>query len=331
MNAINSAPLVVNPPVWKRVLQSEYLVLILSVLYFSLFAFTTRKYFSPANFQNIFSNMLPLLVVAAGQTVVLITGGIDLSITSVIALCSVFGATAMTADQGLLAGSSLAAPAGVIVMLALGTGLGALNGLAITWLKMPPFIVTLTTLMFFRGLAIWFTQSQNISRLPDCFIMLGRDFWPPIITLLVLLAIWVLLNRTVIGRWIYAVGHNLKTGLISGVPVNRTLLTAYIISGACAGIASVLYSARLGNGSPTIREPSNLLDIVGAVVIGGTSLFGGKGSVVWTVYGVLFITLIDNSLNMRGLSDFMIMIVKGSVILLAALIDVWRTRLAQRG
>jgi len=317
-------------PVWLRALLSEYLVLYICVLYFLVILPFQPGIASARNLQNTFSNMLPLLCVAAGQTVVLITAGIDLSVTAVISMASVIGASIMTGDGGLLAGSGWAAPAGIAGMLVVGLLLGTVNGGLTAVFKMPPFIVTLTTQMFFAGFAVWLTQSEKIYRLPGGFNLIGygRAFGVPYALLVagpVAVAAHFLLTRTLMGRWLYAVGHNPRAALIAGVPARRVLIFAYAFSGFCAAAASVLYTARLETGSPT-QGREILLDVVGAVVIGGTSLFGGKGKVIWTVFGVLLITLIGNSLNMLGLSHFTVMMVKGGVILLAALIDAVRSR-----
>lgn len=314
----------------ERSLASDQWVLYLSVVYFLVFWAITPRLASASNVGNIFSNMLPLIVVAVGQTFVLITGGIDLSATSIIALASVVGAQAMTTDGGALGGLLLAAPAGVLLMAGVGASIGLFNGLCVTRLKMPPFIVTLTGMMFFGGLAIWLTQSKPIYNLPSAFNAIAKNsllFVPHALLLsgAVAAAAHVILSRTLLGRWLYAVGTNAKTSVISGVPVGRAVVAAYVISGACAGLAAVLYTGRLETGSPVLGQRI-LLDVIGACVIGGTSLFGGKGRVAGTIFGVLFITLIDNSLNMLGLSYFTIMIVKGAVILIAALGDVTRAR-----
>ena len=128
------------------------------------------------------------------------------------------------------------------------------------------------------------------------------------------------------GRWLYAVGHNPTASLISGVPVNGMIVSAYIASGLFAALASVLYTGQAEIGSPVLGQKL-LLDIIGATVIGGTSLFGGKGRILWTVFGVLFIKLIDNSLNLLDLSYFSIMMVKGGIILLAALLDATKNKM----
>src|SRR5688572_20389838 len=160
---------------FRTVFFSEYLVLWLSVTYVAVVGPFTPGFFSAGNFANILITLLPLFVVAIGQTVVLITGGIDLSATSIIALISVSGAMVINGDNGWLAGQTLAVPAGVVVMLTLGAFIGLLNGMAVTRFGMPPFIVTLTGMMFFSGFAIWLTKSKAISNLPASFNALGGN------------------------------------------------------------------------------------------------------------------------------------------------------------
>jgi len=320
----------INRSIWSRILVSEYLIFYICVLYYLVILLFKPEFASFENTQNNFANMLPLLTVAVGQTVVLITGGIDLSVIAIIPMASVLGAWIMTDDGGVLAGHPWAAPVAIICMLAVGTLLGIINGSLITVFSMPPFIVTLATQMFFVGLAVWLVQSENIYPLPKAFNLIGsgRVFGVPyalIVTGPVVLAAHFLLTRTLMGKWLYAVGHNIKAALICGVPTRSVVIFAYAFSGFCAAGAAILYTARLETGSPA-HGREILLDVIGAVVIGGTSLFGGKGKIPWTVFGVLLIILIDNSLNMLGLSHFSIMMVKGGVILLAALIDAVRNR-----
>jgi ribose transport system permease protein len=307
----------------RRVLLSEYFILAVSVLYFAVLAPVTPGLATPENIGNIFSSMLPLLVVALGQTIVLITGGIDLSVTSTIALTSTAGAMLMT-RAGVNPFVAIAA------MLVIGVLVGLLNGVAITALRMPPFIVTLAAMMFFSGFAIWITQSRNIYQLPESFTAIGRALPGSLaVTIAAAAAAHWMLRRTLLGRWLFAVGRSVRTALVSGVPVNLTIVSAYVISGVFAAMASVLYTGRLETGSPVLGQRI-LLDVIGATVIGGTSLFGGKGKVVWTVMGVLFMTLIDNTLALLGLSNFSVLIAKGSVIVAAALLDTARTRYAER-
>ena len=283
-------------------------------------------FLSVNNTWNLLFNLLPLLIAATGQTLVMITAGIDLSVTSVIAVTSVVGGYMMSTDVGFGLSPTVAILSSILSMMIVGGLIGWLNGWTIAKLGMPAFMVTLTTMIFFGGFAIWLTESQSIYNLPEAFVnmpynsVLGIPI-PALIGIAVVFIAYLLLANTLWGEWIYAVGLNPKAAKISGVGVSRTIILVYIVSGVCASVASMLYTARLETGSPVMGQNS-LLDIIGAVVIGGTSLFGGKGKVQWTVYGVLFIVLLDNSLNLIGLSYFVIMIVKGAVILLAALLNV---------
>lgn len=310
-----------------RILASEYLVLLLSAVYFLAMLPIAPGFGSRENLQNIVSSLLPLFALSLGQTFVLITGGIDLSVTAVVALASVAGAAVMSRETGMLRGSAVAVPSAIAVMLAVGILLGALNGFAVSRLRMPAFIVTLTSMMFFSGFAIWSTQSKNIPNLPAAFNALGsKTLIAGLVVVLLALAAHFVLAKSLWGRWLYATGRNPRASLISGVPVNRVILFAYVVSGACAAIASILYTGRLETGSPVLGQRV-LLDVIGATVIGGTSLYGGKGKIIWAFFGVLFLTLLDNSLNLLNLSYFSIMMVKGAVILFAALLDTTRSRL----
>ncbi len=317
----------------KDIVGSEYFVLFLCLAVFLAFAPFTPGFASRGNVANVLVACLPLLVLATGQTLVLITAGIDLSVTAVIGLGSVVGSLVMGGDAGWLRGSPLATPMAVAAMLGTGALVGCLNGLCIAWLRMPAFMVTLTSMMFCSGLAVWLARqavhAESIYNLPPAFLALGHP--GGLGALLVALAVLVahlLLTRTLVGRWFYAVGHNPRASLVSGVPVAGVIVGAYVLSGLFASMASILLTARLETGSPN-HGKTLLLDVIGAAVIGGTSLFGGKGRVLWSVYGVLFLTLLGNGLNLVNVSDFLITIIKGGVILIAALLDVWRSRIVR--
>lgn len=314
---------------FEKIVQSGFLTLVLCVVYVVVMAPIAPGFATTENFANVLVAMLPLMVVATGQTVVLITAGIDLSVTSIIALTSIAGAAVLTGDGGLLAGHVLAVPAAVLLMVAIGALIGLVNGSCVAWLKMPPFIVTLTSMMLVSGFAVWFTQSESIYDLPDGFLMLGGNVWiATTITIIVALSVHLMLQRTLLGIGLNAVGNNPRAALMSGVNVNRVTLLAYVICGACAATGSVLITAQLETGSP-VQWENNLLDVIGATVIGGTSLYGGRGNVIWTLSGVLLLTLIDNSLNLLSLSYFTIMMAKGGVIILAALLDTLRHRMGE--
>jgi ribose/xylose/arabinose/galactoside ABC-type transport system permease subunit len=255
----------------------------------------------------------------------------------------------LTEKGGLLAGYDYAWLVAVVTMLLIGILIGLLNGLAITRFNMPPFMVTLVSMSFFSALAIYLVKTENVRNLPEAYINLGkgdvisiylgqkakeisrRDVlsfitYPALIATTLALVMNLLLTRTVFGRHVYAVGTNRRAAQVSGVPTVRVTILVYMLSGFCAAVAGILYSARLEAGRPTLGD-NMLLNVIGATVIGGTSLFGGKGKIKWTFFGVIFFVLLENSLTKMNLSAFYIDIVKGSVILLAALVDVARTRL----
>ena len=310
-----------------RALLSENGVLVLAAAYFLALLPFTPGLAGRTNLENLALTLLPLFVLATGQTLVLISGGIDLSVCSTVALASVLGALAMNDASGWFRGNPLAVPLGIAVMLAAGLLVGAANGLAVALLRMPPFIVTLTSMMFVSGFAVWLTQSKSINGLPPAFNALGSSL-PVALAIAGLAGVgtqWVL-GCSIYGRWLYAVGRKAEVARVSGVPVTTVTWGAYVASGGFAAAAAVLYTGQAETGSPVLGQRL-LLDVIAATVIGGTSLFGGRGKVHWTLFGVLFIKLIDNSLNLLNLSLSAVTLVKGGVILLAAWLDATRTRL----
>jgi ribose/xylose/arabinose/galactoside ABC-type transport system permease subunit len=337
----------------RHILLSENFVLYLSIVLFAALYLFMPYIAGRRNLANLSSNMWPLLALVLGQMFVLILGGIDLSQTSIMALTSVVGAMLMTtrldptlfaksplwgsllsADGSPISGTLLAVPLGIAVMLIVGTFVGLLNGLAVAKCRMPAFMVTLVSMMFFSGLAIYLTKSENIMYLPDAYTKIGSGGlgpvpWSLLIVLVLAVASHVALRHTILGQWFFAVGKSVRTSVVSGVPTERVIVIGYALSGFCAAVASVLYSARLAGGRPTLGQ-NLLLDVIGAAVIGGISLFGGKGKVLWALFGVLFFVLLSNSLSMLALPFYAEPVVKGAVILLAALLDVTRTRLLAR-
>jgi len=337
----------------KKILLSEYFILYLTILCFFILWIIIPNIATPYNLGNILANLGPLLPVAIGQTFVLIVGGIDLSQISIMSVTSVVGAAVMSyqLDGTLLSASPLwgnflsvhgspvgntlwAVPLALLAMLLTGAVVGLLNGGAIAWFRMPPFIVTLISMTLFGALAVWLTKSENIFPLPVSFDTLGSGALlflpvPVVIALILALLGHLLLGRTVFGRQLYALGANEKTAIVSGLPTRRNKLLTYVLSGLGASIGGILYTAQLGTGSPALGTDL-LLDVIGAVVIGGTSLFGGKGKVLWTIFGALFFVLLDNSLNLLGLSYYVVTTVKGAVVLLAVLFNVLRVRIQER-
>ena len=291
---------------------------------------------SLATLHDVLIAMLPLAILVAGQMLVLLIGQIDLSMTAVMALGSIFGASVMTRGPPGL-GSSGLTMAGIAIFLLIGAAIGIFNGICNAIFRVPSFIVTLAVMMAGSGAAVWYAASVSdtisIGGLPSAFRALGYGTLAgtPIALLLsvaVLATLHGVLTRTVFGRWIYALGHNREAARISGVPVRHVTIAAFTASSLCASLAAIIYTSRLETGLPTLGQ-NMLLDIVGAAVIGGVSLFGGRGNILMVLGGVAFLSVLDKSLQLLGLSLFVVLAVKGVAILVAAILDAARTAQAR--
>jgi ribose/xylose/arabinose/galactoside ABC-type transport system permease subunit len=317
----------------------QFAVTLLMVVYVAIVGYFAPDMISLETAQDVMLALAPLAILAIGQTFVLMVGQIDLSVTSSMSFASVIAAFIMTSSGGQLAGSALAAPAAILIFVAIGAAVGAFNGVCVVKLGMPSFLVSLAVMMFLVGAALWFVshvaQSASIGDLPASFTALGYGdiFSMPIalaIAGVLALAAYGLMTRTLLGRWMQAVGLNRVAARVSGAPVERVTLAAFVLSGLYAGVAGMIYCARLETGTPLLAEKSLLLDIIGAAVIGGVSLFGGRGGVGGVLMGALLLTVLDKGLQLLGLSAFMVLAAKGGVILLAALSDGLRQRAALR-
>jgi ribose/xylose/arabinose/galactoside ABC-type transport system permease subunit len=287
-------------------------------LLFGIMAVTTEDLATADNVRSIGSAAIPLFLLALGQMAVMISGGIDLSVTATMALASVTGAVVMRAT-----GSAVA---GVSAMLAIGAATGLANGAAVAWLRLPPFMVTLTTQMFLSGLAVWAVQSKNIGGIPPEFLKLGKETGiAASVAVLCGVLGHMLLRKSVWGRQLFAAGLNAEAARFSGLPVPWVRVRSYVACGLLASAAAVILTARLETGSPVLGQRM-LLDVIGAAVLGGVSLHGGRGHVLWVLGGALFFAVLDNALNLLGLSYFKIMMAKGGVILGAAALDAFRRK-----
>ncbi len=311
----------------KATYRERPIVLILGV--YAVFSLALVPQFaSPKNLLDILVQSSDLIVLSIGMSFVILNGGIDFSVTAVTALASVVGASIMNLDTGYLAHSPLGFPAAIAAMLVIGLAVSAINGVSVVLLKMPSFIATMATSLVFAGAAVYYTRSATITNLPAAFTFIGDGRvlgvpFPIIAAVVLVLAAHYALSSTVFGRNVYAVGSNPKASFISGLPVKRTIFTLFLLSGLFAALGGIIMSARLGAGTPSLGQ-ERLMDIVAAVIIGGTSIFGGSGTVLGTVAGGLFITILNNSLNLVGIPWYMVIIVKGAVIFFIALFDAVR-------
>jgi ribose/xylose/arabinose/galactoside ABC-type transport system permease subunit len=251
---------------------------------------------------------------------VILTGGIDLSVGSVAALAGVLAA--MVAASGEGAGSVAAA---AIVAIGVGLAVGVFNGVMVAWFRVPPFVTTLAMLTICRGLAFVLTGGRSIGNLPAGFGLFGRQVVlgvpvPVILMVLVFAAGWFVLRRMTFGRYVYAVGGNREAAFLAGVGVKSVTLLVYVLNGLLVGLAGLVLASRLGAGVPNAGNQYEL-DVIAAVVVGGTSLNGGRGSVIATLWGAVFIGVLNNGLNLAGVDPYIQRIALGAVILLAVLAD----------
>lgn len=272
-----------------------------------------------SNILNVLRQVSINALIAFGMTFVILTGGIDLSVGSILALTG-----AVTA--GMMA-SGVDPILAMLLGLFLGAVLGAINGVIIAKGKVAPFIATLATMTIYRGLTLVYTEGRPISGLGDsmAFQMLGKGYFLgipiPVVTMLVSFGIlYFILKKTTFGRRVYAVGGNEEASVLSGINADRIKIYVYSLVGALAALASLILTSRLNSAQPTAGQMFEL-DAIAAVVLGGTSLTGGRGWIVGTLIGALIIGVLNNGLNLIGVSSFFQQVVKGAVILLAVLLD----------
>ena len=284
----------------------------------------TPHFLTVSNLLNVAEQAAIIAIVAVGMTFVIITGGIDLSVGSVLAFAGVVMASVLHKEV----------PLPVALAVALGTGLccGLVNGALITVGRLPPFIATLGMMSVARGTALMFTEGRPVSGFSGGFRSLatGELLGIPV-SVIIMVGVYVVahfvLTRTKLGRYTYAIGGNEEAALLSGVNVKLYKAAVYGISGMLSGLAAVLLTARLNSAQP-IAGMMYELDAIAATVIGGTSLLGGEGTVVGTLIGALIMAVLRNGLNLLGVSSFIQQVVIGSVIIAAVLIDMWLKRRA---
>lgn len=289
--------------------------------------YRSSKFLEPGNLLNVSNQIVVIAILAVGMTMVILTGGIDLSVGSLVALSAVVAAM-LIRD---LAGGEAASPAGMALGclggVAACAAVGLLSGLMVALLKMPPFVVTLGMMLVARGLAYILAEGQSIDQVPGTFVWLGRgaDLWgiPNAIVLLIALyaAAHVMMTRMPLGRYIYAVGGNTQAAQLSGVRVGRVLVMVYTMCGMLAGLGGIVLASQLRGGSPRYGEQFYELYTIAAVVVGGTSLVGGEGRILGTLIGAFIIAVIQNGMNLTEVQNDTQKIVLGLVILGAVLLD----------
>lgn len=303
------------------------IALLAMCVFLVIFPTTRSTFLTQNNVYNILRQNASNLFLATGMTMVIILGGIDLSVGSVIALSGCVAA-------GCVVNMGLPEVAAFLIAILIGAAVGMFNGVVICKTNIPPFIVTLASMNITKGIALVYTQGAPIRCMTDAFKFPGAGYVGPIPTPVILMLIIfviavMLVNRTHFGRHIYAVGGNAQAASFSGINVQKVKFWVYTFTGIMAGIAGVVIASRLYSGQPRSGEGAEM-DAIAAVVVGGTSMSGGSGRLGGTLIGVLIIGVLNNGLNLMGVDSNWQYIVKGFVILLAVYVDFIRNRKAGR-
>jgi len=289
------------------------------------------SFLKPANLLNVVNQIVVFAVIAIGMTMVIITGGIDLSVGSLVAMCAVFTATFIRDRAGAQSAGTGALIVCALAGIAVCTLVGLFSGLMVTVMRLPPFIATLGVMLIASGGAYRQANDGSIYQVPDIVTWLGwgigslgipRAVWLMIVLYLIA---HLVMSRTTFGRYVYAVGGNTEAARLSGVPVKRILLLVYAISGASAGLGGIVLGSQLKSGAPTFGLMYELY-VIAAVVVGGASLNGGEGTMFGTLIGALVIAVIQNGMNLTGVDPDTQKIVLGFVILGAVSLDMFKRR-----
>ena len=305
---------------WKNFIQVAGILPIL-VAICVIFSLVTPNFLSVGNLINVIRQASINIVLATGMTFVILTGGIDLSVGSILGVTAVVGVL-VSSVPGL---GWFAVPAALIA----GVFLGLLNGSLVAYLGLPPFIVTLGSYTALRGVAYLVANGTTVINRDLNFAWVGNNYvgpipWLVIIAFLAVLASWFVLRRTVLGRHIYAVGGNIRAARLTGIKVSRVLLFVYGVSGLLSGLGGIMSASRLYSATGMLGQGYEL-DAIAAVILGGTSFTGGIGTIWGTLLGALIIALLNNGLTLMNVSFFWQLVVKGLVIIIAVTIDKVRT------
>jgi ribose transport system permease protein len=298
------------------------LVLICVVL-----SIASPEFLTTSTLTNIMVQVSVVGIAAVGGTFVIITSGIDLSVGSLVALSGMVAATVMAGSQPENVGLGVS---GLVVALAVGAGVGALNGLSVAWFRLVPFIVTLAMMAMARGLTLAISDGRTKFDFPNAFTAFGAKSVaglpaPMIVMLIVFIVGHVLLRKTTFGHQVLAVGGNKESARLAGIPVRRVIFLTYTLAGVTAAIAGIVLAGRLNSALPSAANGLEL-QVIAGVVIGGTSLAGGRGSIVGTFIGVVLIGVINVGLSLLGVNPFWTQFIQGGVIFAAIMLDVLSQR-----
>ena len=311
---------------WRKLkdFAGKYGIIIVLVVLFLFFAIATPAFLTPENLFNILRQVAIVGIVAVGMTLVMLTGGIDLSVGAIVALAGV---------SGVFFTEYMPAPLAILLGILVGGVAGYVNGVLTAKTKLPAIIVTLGSMTYLRGIAYVVTGGYPLILSNGFFKNMGQGYLGPVpipivIMLLVYAAFFVVLKYTVFGRNVYMIGGNAEAAFLTGIKVVPRMTWVYTISGICAGIAGVILAGRLLSGQPNVGSGYEL-DAIAAVVLGGTSLAGGVGTIVGSLFGALFMGVLSNGLTLLSVPYYWQLIIKGIVIVLAIYIDRLRQKNAR--
>jgi ribose transport system permease protein len=312
---------------WLQLAQDLGLFLVI-LLVGAVLSVLSPVFLSRLNIENLLFASTIIAVLGIGQAFVILVAGIDLSVGAVLALSSVL-CVGLPLHFGVPTGPA------ILISLCVGAGIGFVNGLNVTLLRIPALIATLAMLTVVRGAAFIYTGGQNIAPVPSIFpdIQYTRLFGVPVVilfTLILAIIAHFVLTRTSFGRALYATGGNPLAARLAGIRTNRVILAAYVISGVCAAIGGLMITARLEAGAATAGQGMELT-VISAVVIGGVSLFGGEGKIVGVILGVILLGLVQNAINLLNVPPNYDYVVSGLVIAVAAALDVYRRNTLEAG
>lgn len=305
---------------WKSILERTGLLPGLIVLLCIYYSLNHPRFATWSNLIIVLRQMSFLLLLGCAQMFPVLTTGVDLSVGSIIGIVSVVSAI-LSLKYGVLTGFALA----IVVSLLI----GLVNGIAIGYIGVAPFALTLGTLSIVHALALIITSGQTIYGMPLSYMTMGAGYiWKipiPVIVSIGLTAVtWVLLYTTRFGRHMYAVGGDPEAARLSGVNVRRYLMYAYVYCGLFSGIAGILLSSRVNSGTPNLGQAGMMLDSIAVVVIGGVTFSGGEGHLLGVIFGVVLIAILSNGFDLTGVSSFIKMLVTGAIICLAIIVDKYR-------
>ena len=302
--------------------KSIFLFLILAII----LAVIQPLFFTPKNLTNLIRQACTSIIMGVGFTMVMASGNLDLSVGKMLGLIGVVSATVSKMGVPLIVTIGCA--------LLLGALCGLLNGVIGTYLKVPMFITTLAMGSVYEGANYLFTNNKAVAQLPDSYIAIGQGYigpipMPVVIMLVVVIALWVILNRTKFGRYSLASGGNASAARVAGINVAATTRGVYVLMGLCAAVAALVLTGRAASAQLAAGQGMEM-DAIAAVVIGGTPLTGGKGNIIGTVFGCLIITAIGNGMNLMGINSNWQIVAKGLLILIAVVIDLQSSNLLNR-